>query len=164
MFDRSVRVVFWAGVAAGASSEDAGAAVGIQPRTARKWFRDRGGVPPRHLAEELRPRLLDATERAVIQIGLARKLSFAAIGRELDRPTSTVTREIATWRRCNHHAYDARLAQLQAERRRGRPKVSKLGADPLLRMLVQACLDQQWSPEQISCWFRSGSRPRSGCE
>ena len=111
-------------------------------------------MPPRHLAEELRPRLLDATERAVIQIGLARKLSFAAIGRELDRPTSTVTREIATWRRCNHHAYDARLAQLQAERRRGRPKVSKLGADPLLRMLVQACLDQQWSPEQISCWFR----------
>jgi IS30 family transposase len=155
VFDRSVRCVFWARVAAGESADDAGAAAGIRARTARKWFRDRGGVPPRHLAEELRPRLLDATERAVIQIGLSRKLSFAAIGRELGRPTSTISREWQTWWSLNRRPYDARLAQLQAERRRPRPKPSKLSQDPLLRMLVQACLNQKWSPEQISCWLRT---------
>jgi transposase, IS30 family len=154
VFDRSVRGVFWARVAAGASTEDAGSAAGVSGRTAHAWFGDRGGVPPRHLADELRPRLLSATERAVIQIGLHRKLTFAAIARELDRPTSTVTREVHTWTKCNSRGYDARLAHLQAERRRPRPKPSKLSQDPLLRMLVQACLDQKWSPEQISSWLR----------
>lgn len=155
MFGRSVRVVFWSRIAAGVSVEEAGAAAGVRARTARAWFGDRGGVPPRHLLDDVRPRLLDGTERAVIQVGLSRKLTLAAIGRELGRPTSTVSRELVTWRRFNHRAYDARLAQLQAERRRPRPKVSKLGRDPLLRMLVQACLNAKWSPEQISHWLRA---------
>lgn len=154
MFDRAVRAAFWAEVGAGASSDAAAAVTGIGERTARKWFRDRGGVLPRHLADEPRPRLLDVTERAIIQVGLARDLSAAAIGRELGRPTSTVTRELATWKQHNHRVYDARAAQLQAERRRARPKDSKLTREPLLRMLVQAGLDQKWSPEQISHWLK----------
>jgi transposase, IS30 family len=153
VFGRSVQVAFWLQVAAGASTDVAAEAVGVKPRTASKWFRDRGGVPPRHLADEPQPRLLDATERALIQVGLARNLSLAQIGRELGRPTSTVTRELATWRRVNRYSYDARRAQLQAERRRARPKPSKLGRDRLLRMLVQACLNAKWSPEQISSWL-----------
>lgn len=90
----------------------------------------------------------------MIQVGLAQRLSFAEIGRQLGRPTSTVTRELRTWQRHNHVRYDARLAQLQSEKRRARPKDSKLTQDPLLRMLVQAGLNAKWSPEQISRWLK----------
>jgi transposase, IS30 family len=46
--------------------------------------------------------------------------------------------------------YDARSAQLKAERRSSRPQPSKLAQDPVLHEYVQTRLDQKWSPEQIS--------------
>ena len=73
-----------------------------------------------------------------------------AIARELGRPPSTITRELA---RNSHPAtsdYRPHAAQQRADHRRPRPKTGKIEATPELRNHVQAMLDQRHSPEQIA--------------
>ncbi|MBT8466609.1 MAG: helix-turn-helix domain-containing protein, partial [Deltaproteobacteria bacterium] len=63
-------------------------------------------------------------EREQVSRGLAAGHSLAEIGRQLARPTSTVSREVArnggAWR------YRAARAQRAAQRRARRPKVRRL--------------------------------------
>ncbi|MET9631336.1 helix-turn-helix domain-containing protein [Lentzea sp. NPDC006480] len=63
---------------------------------------------------------LTQQERRQIAIGLADDLSYAEIARALDRPTSTVTREVM--RNGGPSGYKADLAQLGTERRAQRRK------------------------------------------
>ena len=76
-------------------------------------------------------------------------LSVRAIGRLIGRSASTVSRELRR-NRPFPHRYDARTAQVRADRRLARPQPSKLGSDPRLHEFVQTGLDMKWSPEQIS--------------
>jgi IS30 family transposase len=144
-----VRELFWQARMAGMVVVDACAMAGVYERTGKKWIADCGGVRPR---PPVTPsgRFLSEEEREHIAIGLAEGKSKAQIARELGRPTSTVTREVARnrdWR----GRYRALNAQRQAQERAKRPKPAKLVVVPALREYVQDRLsNEQWSPEQIS--------------
>ena len=89
---------------------------------------------------------LSVEERNDIQAGLNLGLSRRGLARRLQRPPSTVSREI---RRCSGPSYDAARAgqQAQGRRRRG-PR--KLAPGSVLERAVQAELQRGWSPEQIA--------------
>jgi IS30 family transposase len=141
---------FWrAVVRKGASTAAAARAAGVNDSTARRWFRDCGGVSPLDL-DELAGRYLSLSEREEIAVGLAAGLTVREIARQIGRAPSTVSREI----RLNGpdrpgRPYRAVAAQQAAEARARRPKPRKLEHEPL-RQQVQAGLAKKWSPEEIA--------------
>ena len=106
----------------------------------------------------------------MILVGLVAGCSYAAIGRSIGRPTSTVTRELDANRlrlsrpravplgqRAGTRGpvptvvnYSPSVAQQRFEARLGRSAVSKLAASPRLHAEVVARLKLNHSPEQIS--------------
>ena len=163
---------FWGLVADGWSVAAAGEAVGVSKRTARGWFADAGGVKPRFSdpsATRTRPRLT-LEEREEIQDGVARQESIRSIARGLGRHPSTVMREIernasvgggryrarhrfgAPWRggwECVPR-YRASTAHVRAHDQARRWAPGKLATHHRLHDEVQARLDEQHSPAQIS--------------
>jgi IS30 family transposase len=109
-----------------------------------------GGVVPaqRRRAE----RTLGLAEREEISRGLAAQQSFRQIAKDLARPVSTVSREVA--RHGGREAYRASHADDQAWDWARRPKRCRLAQQPPLRRLVEAKLARQWSPEQIARWLK----------
>ena len=91
---------------------------------------------------------LTADEREEIALGLATERSFADIARQLDRPTSTVAREVD--RNGGRERYRASKAQRRAETEARRPKVRRLLADRRLAREVAKRLKKKHSPEQIA--------------
>jgi hypothetical protein len=89
----------------------------VNDSTARRWFRDGGGMAPLELTEP-EGRYLSLSEREEIAIGLAQQLSYREIGRRIGRAASTVSREV----------------RLNGPRRPGRPyrarRRSPTGASP----------------------------------
>ena len=142
--------VFWrAVVREGASTMAAAKAAGVDDSTARRWFRECGGVAPLELHEP-EGRYLSLSEREEIAVGLAAGLTRREIARRIGRAASTVSREI----RLNGPArpgrpYRAVAAQQAAEARARRPKPFKLAHEPL-RERVQADLERKYSPRQIA--------------
>jgi IS30 family transposase len=138
-------------VRSGLSVREAAAAAGVHRHQAEAWFGEAGGVKGNAPAAG-RGRYLSVAEREEIMVGLAAGLPQAEIARRLGRPASTVSREIAR----NSPArgprrYRATAAQVRAEERARRPKLSKLAVSAGLRAWVQGKLEEEdWSPEQIS--------------
>jgi IS30 family transposase len=95
---------------------------------------------------------LGVEERETIALGLARGEPFAEIARRLDRPTSSVSREVA--RAGGRRDYRATTAQRAAAGRACRPKQRKLLRCAVLRAAVEAGLEQRWSPGQIASRLR----------
>jgi IS30 family transposase len=92
---------------------------------------------------------LGLTEREEISRGLWSRETFAVIARRLNRPTSTISREV--WNNTKRRGcYRATKAEEQAGVRkvRGRPK--KLDTNDRLRMYVYDQLRYEWSPEEIA--------------
>ncbi len=87
---------------------------------------------------------LGLEEREAIGLGLAREEPFAEIARRLGRPTSTISREVAT--SGGRGAYRATTAEREARQRRCRPKERKLLSCPALAARVSEGLEQRWSP------------------
>jgi DNA-binding transcriptional regulator GbsR (MarR family) len=91
-----------------------------------------GSSPPRRIMKEIAMPggRLTQQERQQIALGLADNLPYAEIARRLDRPTSTITREVM--RNNGPTAYRADLAHRATERRahRRRPASSR-GPDPV---------------------------------
>jgi IS30 family transposase len=135
---REDRVRFWRSVAAGVSSMDAAAVAGVSAAVGSRWFRDGGGMPPISLVP-LSGRYLSFAEREEIAILHAQCVGVREIARRLSRSASTVSREVRRNASTRGHAcvYRATTAQWHAERRAGRPKVSKLVANGALREYVQ---------------------------
>ena len=135
---REDRVRFWAAIASGAMTEDAGVVAGVSVPVACRWFRQAGGVNP-CLPPTVSGRYLSFSEREDIAIFRAQGLGVREIARRLRRNPSTISRELRrnastrTWRL----DYRASLAQWHAERRARRPKVAKLVANDRLREYVQ---------------------------
>ena len=102
---------------------------------------------------------LSIEERATIQVGLAQNFSLRAIARLLERPPSTISREVK--RNSSAGAsYQARNAQLIRNHRRipCRPKKKlKLGSE--LFDLVIYLLRQKFSPQQIAGRLRNMKLP-----
>src|SRR6266536_2162559 len=135
---REDRVRFWRSIAAGVSSTDAAVVAGVSPAVGSRWFRDGGGMPPISLVS-LSGRYLSFAEREEIAILHAQRVGVREIARRLSRSASTVSRELRrnASRRSQAVVYRATTAQWHAERRAGRPKVSKLVANDALREYVQ---------------------------
>src|SRR5438128_140805 len=135
---REERQRFWAAIADGVSSEEAGVVAGVSPAVGVRWFREGGGMPTVSRAP-LSGRYLSFAQREEIAILSARDCGVREIARRLGRSASTISREVrrnaAT--RGGYLDYRATTAQWHADRRARRPKVAKLTANDSLRQYVQ---------------------------
>jgi len=148
--------------------EEAAEAAGLSMRSAHRWIRESGGMPPLCLSEPSTTRRLSMGDREALAHGLASGASLAAIGRSIGRPTSTITREVRVnmrHRRSRRVSYDGLLrgidwhhdweyspsrAQLRAENAAKRDKPTKLSQHPRLTAEVRTRLKRHDSPEQIA--------------
>ena len=96
---------------------------------------------------------LRSGEREEISRGLVAGWSFREIARQLGRPPSTISREVA--RNGGREEYRATIADGRAWQQGLRPKSCLLAANPPLRSMVAAKLQDQWSPQQISGWLKT---------
>ena len=135
---REDRQRFWAAIAKGLTSEEAGVAAGVSPVVGTRWFRESGGMPTVTQAP-LSGRYLSFAEREEIALRRASGGGIRAIARRLQRSPSTISRELrrnaAT--RGGSLDYRALTAQWHADRRARRPKVAKLAVNEALRQYVQ---------------------------
>ncbi len=140
----------WSRWKAGESMSDIGRAMGKSPGSIYTLLLVQGGVArePRRRAEAA----LVSDEREQISRGLAAEHSIRQIARELDRPASTVSREIA--RNGGRRHYRAVFAEKRAWHRAGRPKPCRLALDPALCGVVAAKLELDWSPQQIAGFLK----------
>jgi len=123
--------------------------LGRQNSSLRRFIADAGGRRPTpRERSELR---LTLAEREEISRGLAAGWSIRAIAAELGRAPSTVCREVNA--NGGRRRYRALPADRAADRRALRPKRTKLARCPRLRRAVEAKLEDNWSPEQISSWL-----------
>ena len=159
---------FWVLIRSGLSIPDATASLGVSKNAGIRWFRKTGGVAPETVTRPPTGRYLSMLEREEIFSGVERSLSIRAIARSLNRPPSTVQRELA---RNMSQRYRARLpsgavkaarapvgrrgyrpsvAQKHADANAARPKEALLFVNERLRLEVQKRLTRKDSPEQIS--------------
>jgi IS30 family transposase len=135
---REHRQRFWAAIACGLSSEEAGVAAGVSAPVGVRWFRQSGGMDPLPAAPLL-GRYLSFAEREEIAVLRACKCGVREIARQLGRSPSTISRELrrnaAT--RGGRMEYRATTAQWHADGRARRPKIAKLAANDPLRNYVQ---------------------------
>lgn len=134
----------------GQSLHEIGRVLGKAPGSVHFHLAVTGGISPapRHRNE----RALSASDREEISRALCCGTSMRSIARQLGRPPSTVTREVA--RNGGRARYRAADADAQATRNALRPKRCKLAGNRELRMVVASKLRQEWSPEQIAGWLK----------
>ena len=140
----------WARWKAGESMSDIGRALGKHPGSIFAFLAVQGGIvrAPRRRAA----RALTGAEREQISRGLAAELSIREIARAVQRPASTISREVA--RNGGRAHYRAVAADARAWRQATRPKPCRLTLEPALRAIVAAKLRLDWSPEQITGWLQ----------
>jgi IS30 family transposase len=135
---REHRQRFWAAIATGVSSQQAGLAVGVSAAIGIRWFREGGGMRSVSRAP-VSGRYLSFAEREEIAILKAKGCRVREIARRIGRSPSTISRELDrnALTRGGGREYRATTAQWQAERRARRPKTAKLAANARLREYVQ---------------------------
>ena len=154
-----VRRAFWRQVAMGASVVDAAALVGVSRPTGQRLFAASGGVIPSFARsapqDSPAPRYRRLTLEERHQIAALRKARFTvgAIAKELGRPASTISRELARHGKADG-GYVATSAQSRAEqtaREKGRrASPARLATNLRLRAQVQDRLTLKHSPEQVA--------------
>lgn len=102
----------------------------------------------------LSARFLSEDERVLIAHWVRAGVSLRAIGRELGRPASTVSREVRR-NRDEARRYRRFNAHRMALGRRVRPKERRLARAPVLQDKVQWWLDLRCSPQQIARTLRA---------
>jgi IS30 family transposase len=139
---REQRAKFWAAIATGLSSEEAGATADIPQAVSARWFQKAGGMPPAMFGSSAKPltgRYLSFSEREEIALLRAQGCTIREVGRRIGRASSTISRELrrnaAT--RSGGLEYRATTAQWHAERSGRRPKQAKLAFNRALRLYVQ---------------------------
>lgn len=145
--------LYWDLLASGLGTVEACRQVGIGRRTGLRWRRenggfrrDLGGVAP------AQGRYLSLFERERIQTLTDQGAGVRDIARRLGRSPSTISRELqrAVSSTPGAPAYDAGSAHQHAAQQARRQRRSKLASDVWLHDFVQAKLELEWSPEQIS--------------
>ena len=100
-----------------------------------------------------------------LEIGVLRAegLGVRAIAARLNRAPSTISRELRrNVLESDRGRYDPGLAHARAREQARRHRRPILALDPELRAVVQARLEEQWSPEQISAWLRQAHPDKPG--
>ena len=136
----------WGRWKAGESLHEIGRAFGKGHGSIRFLLTQRGGIVP--AARRRSPRTLTLAEREDISRGIASGSSIREIAKGLQRPVSTVSREVS--RHGGRPLYRASEADRRAWESALRPKVCLLAIDEKLRTIVASKLILDWSPEQIS--------------
>jgi transposase, IS30 family len=95
---------------------------------------------------------LSFADRSSIQNGCRAGFSFTAIAVLIGKSVATVSREVGG--RQGREGYRAEVAQLRAEERARRPKLTKLESSAVLRDRVEAGLEAYLSPEQVAGQLR----------
>jgi IS30 family transposase len=141
--------IVWDRLQSGERPHTIGPSMGLYPQSIRHMVARTGGVRPRPRCRSTRH--LSLAEREEVSRGIAEGRSLRAIALELGRSASTVSREVV--RNGGVDGYRAHHADRRATACAERPKVAKLKGNPLLRALVEAKLELEWSPRQISRWL-----------
>ena len=133
------RRLFWAAIARGVTSTDAGLEAGVSEVVGSRWFRECGGVIPQSVFHVDSGRYLSFAEREQIALCRAQKMGVRQIARQLNRSPSTVSRELRrnASTRGGTLTYRATVAQWHRDRRAARPKQAKMVGNPRLRRYVQ---------------------------
>src|SRR5437588_2310453 len=155
---REHRQRFWAAIARGVASEDAGVEAGVSAAVGSRWFRECGGMPP----SDFRPhsgRYLSFFEREEIAICRACGYGVREIARHLGRSPSAISRELRrnAGTRGGTLVYRAVIAQWHRDRRAARPKTAKLVSNQRLREYVQDRLATATSASHPEAAIRSAS-------
>ena len=107
-----------------------------------------------------RYRQLTSGERYALSALRKQGCNQAAIARALGRHRSTISREVRRNSKDRQgRAYRPDLADDYARWRRRSRRNERFGASDW--RMVEACLRQQWSPEQAAGWLRRKARSRS---
>jgi IS30 family transposase len=109
-----------------------------------------GGFSP--LPRRRSAKALSLEDREEISRGLSRCESLRSIAARLNRPASTVAREVA--RNGGSVRYRASDADTATWKRARRPKPCKLAQVRRLQRCVAFKLMQNWSPEQVAAWLK----------
>jgi len=162
LFPAGTRTRFVDLVCSGGGLRVSAASLGASINTASVWWQQSGGMAlkaPRSVVGGVADpapdggveggRLLTLAERAMIQFGRRKGLSYAEIGREIGRNKSVV------WREVNRNTspdgvYYASVAHTKAHQSRHRPKRLKLVDNAALCELIEVWMDDGWSPRLIS--------------
>jgi IS30 family transposase len=140
----------WARWKAGYRMRDIGRVLEVDHGSVRNVLCFHGGITPRERRRG--PRALTFADREGISRGIASNCSIRSIARQIGRPPSTVSREIA--RHGGWTVYRAYWADKRAWRSALRPKPCLLERNPELRAIVASKLALDWSPEQIAGWLK----------
>ena len=133
----ATRSLFWASVRAGVTTDEACERAGVHGATGRRWLRQAGGVMPREPGPESSYRLTFA-EREEIAVRLHAGDGVRAIARAVRRAPSTISRELAGYRRLYPGGtYRASTAHPGAQARAARPKPAMLATNLRLRAEVE---------------------------
>jgi Helix-turn-helix domain len=144
------RIEMWRRWKAGESLHDIGRAFGKGHGSIRFLLTQRGGIVPPARRRSLRT--LTLAEREDISRGIAAGSTIREIASGLQRPVSTVSREVAG--HGGRPLYQASEADRQAWESALRPKVCLLANHEELRTIVASKLILAWAPEQISKWLK----------
>jgi IS30 family transposase len=147
-------------VCGGSSVRDAAWAVGASNGSATRWWRQSvgmnvasprsgGGLADRVSDDFRSSRFLSRAERAMIQLGHQKGLSFAEIGEAIGRHKSVIWREVKR-NSGPDGVYYGSAADHRAHQRRHRPKPFKLVQNPGLCRRIEKWMDDGWSPKLIA--------------
>jgi IS30 family transposase len=139
----------WRRWRAGQTLSDIARALVKPPGSIFGFVASNGGISPP--TRTRKPGALTLPEREEVSRGLGREESYQSIARRLQRPVSTISREVA--RNGGRSRYRAADADEAAWSRARRPKACKLAVERRLQECVAYKLSQNWSPEQISGWL-----------
>jgi transposase, IS30 family len=149
--DGSAKRKFFEVVSTGVSIREACRIVGTDTGTANTWLNSRPqNMRYKPLPPNEQGRHLNLAERILIADMLVTGATIRGIAEKLDRSPSTISREVRRNRHQVMMRYHPHNAESLAEKRRSRPKPTKVAKNPKLREEIQEFLDQGWSPEQIS--------------
>jgi IS30 family transposase len=149
LFSDAEKAEIWESLERGEAMRGIARRLGRNPGSIRTFMIDNAGRRPRPPgSSDLR---LTLVEREEISRGLAAGRSLRAIAAGRGRAPSTVCRAVSANGGRNH--YRALQAERSARHRARRPKVAKLARCHRLRRVVEAGLENYWSPEQISAWL-----------
>lgn len=93
---------------------------------------------------------LTFAEREEISKGIWAGETFARIAERIDRPPSTVTREVWNNVKRKIHSYKAIKAQQKSQEKRKRGRQRKIDNTKPLKEYIHEKLKQEWSPEEIA--------------